>query len=102
MIGSEIEDYNNRYHELAGLCPHMVTPEYKGVKKYLGGLAPEIESLVSSSDPATVTQAIRIAQRMTDLAVNQGKLPKRGEAAKTFDNKRKWENNNSKTPNHQS
>ncbi|KAI3825232.1 hypothetical protein L1987_06712 [Smallanthus sonchifolius] len=37
MEGSEIELYTTRSHELATMCPHMVTPDYKRIELYIGG-----------------------------------------------------------------
>nr|GFC86122.1 reverse transcriptase domain-containing protein [Tanacetum cinerariifolium] len=33
---------NNRFHELAMLVLHLVTPESSRIKRYIAGLAPEI------------------------------------------------------------
>ncbi|KAI3695019.1 hypothetical protein L1987_78007 [Smallanthus sonchifolius] len=50
MEGSEIELYTTRSHELATMCPHMVTPDYKRIELYIGGLVPQIQSMVTSSN----------------------------------------------------
>ncbi|KAI3712020.1 hypothetical protein L1987_70569 [Smallanthus sonchifolius] len=54
MEGSEIELYTTRSHELATMCPHMVTPDYKRIELYIGGIVPQIQSMVTSSNPATI------------------------------------------------
>lgn len=82
MVGSKIEEYTSRSHELARLCPHMVTTTFKRIEKYLGGLAPQIQGMVTSSNPATIQHAIRLAHQLTDQAVAQGTLPKRDKHAK--------------------
>ncbi|KAI3795824.1 hypothetical protein L1987_38484 [Smallanthus sonchifolius] len=97
MEGSEIEAYTTRSHELANLCPQMVTPPYKRIDKFIDGLVPQIQSMVTSSNPTTIQQAIRLAHRLTDQAVAQGTLPPRGALSKTTDNKRKFDNSFTKT-----
>jgi hypothetical protein len=47
--GSEIEVYTSRYHELLVLCPNMVTAEFQRVERYLEGLVPQIQSMLTSS-----------------------------------------------------
>ncbi|KAI3802031.1 hypothetical protein L1987_30154 [Smallanthus sonchifolius] len=44
MEGSEIELYTPRSHELATMCPHMVTTDYKRIELYIRGLVPQIQS----------------------------------------------------------
>ncbi|KAI3797412.1 hypothetical protein L1987_32669 [Smallanthus sonchifolius] len=85
MEGSEIELYTTRSHELATMCPHMVTPDYKRIELYIGGLVPQIQSMVTSSNPTTIQQTIRLAHKLTDQAVTQGTLPPRGSASKPTD-----------------
>ncbi|GJU55899.1 hypothetical protein Tco_1229613 [Tanacetum coccineum] len=42
MIGANHAGYTDRFHELAKLVPHLVTPESARIKRYMAGLAPEI------------------------------------------------------------
>nr|GFB55485.1 hypothetical protein [Tanacetum cinerariifolium] len=49
IVGSDIDGYTARFHELARLVPHMVTPESQRVNRYIRGLAPEIKAHVTSS-----------------------------------------------------
>ncbi|KAI3686736.1 hypothetical protein L1987_80420 [Smallanthus sonchifolius] len=92
MEGSEIELYTTRSHELATMCPHMVTPDYKRIELYIGGLVPQIQSMVTSSNPTTIQQTIRLAHKLTDQAVTQGTLRPRGSVPKPTDNnKRKFD-----------
>ncbi|KAI3756076.1 hypothetical protein L1987_55889 [Smallanthus sonchifolius] len=86
MEGSEIELYTTRSHELATMCPHMATPDYKRIELYIGGLVPQIQSMVTSSNPTTIQQTIRLAHKPTDQAVTQGTLPPRGSVSKSTDN----------------
>ncbi|KAI3819829.1 hypothetical protein L1987_13681 [Smallanthus sonchifolius] len=86
MEGSEIELYTTRSHELATMCLHMVTPDYMRIELYIGGLVPQIQSMVTSSNPTTIKQTIRLAHKLTDQAVTQGTLPQRGSVSKSTDN----------------
>ena len=66
MEGSEIEAYTTRSHELAVLCPQLVEPAYKRIEKCINGLVPQIQSMVTSSKPATIHDAIHLAPKLTD------------------------------------
>nr|GEV58193.1 putative reverse transcriptase domain-containing protein [Tanacetum cinerariifolium] len=63
MVGSDIDGYTARFHELARLVPHMVTPESQRVNRY--SLAPKIKAHVTSSQPATIQGAVSMANRLT-------------------------------------
>ncbi|KAJ0466515.1 putative transcription factor interactor and regulator CCHC(Zn) family [Helianthus annuus] len=107
MVGSEIEAYTKRSNELAVLCPTMVDPPYKRIELYLKGLAPEIQSHVTSANLENIQEIQRLAHRITDQAVDQNKLPKRVNAtanvttsvtpATSGDSKRKWDGDSSKS-----
>nr|GEX19269.1 hypothetical protein [Tanacetum cinerariifolium] len=59
MVGSDIDGYTARFHELARLMPYMVTPESQRVNRYIWSLAPEIKAHVTSSKPATIQGVIK-------------------------------------------
>ncbi|GKB21224.1 hypothetical protein Tco_0855147 [Tanacetum coccineum] len=40
MVGAGHAAYTDRYHELARLVPHLVTPENRRIERYVYGLAP--------------------------------------------------------------
>ncbi|KAI3777866.1 hypothetical protein L1987_47669 [Smallanthus sonchifolius] len=102
MEGSEIELYTTRSHELATMCPHMVTPAYKRIELYIGGLVPQIQSMVTSSNPTTIQQTIRLAHKLTNQAVTQGTLPPRKSASKSADNNKcKFDNSSSNNKGYQ-
>ncbi|KAJ0935712.1 putative retrotransposon gag domain-containing protein [Helianthus annuus] len=42
MVGSEIEAYTSKHHDLVFLCPDMARPVSKQIELYIGGLVPEI------------------------------------------------------------
>ncbi|GJU86775.1 putative reverse transcriptase domain-containing protein [Tanacetum coccineum] len=46
-IGANHVFYTDRFHELAKLVPHLVTPESSRIKRYINGLAPQIPEELS-------------------------------------------------------
>jgi hypothetical protein len=54
MEGSEIKAYTTRFHNLAILCPQMVAPEHKRIERYIDGLVPQIQGMVTSSNQTTI------------------------------------------------
>ncbi|GKC23565.1 reverse transcriptase domain-containing protein [Tanacetum coccineum] len=42
MVGVVHAAYTDRFHDLARLVPHLVTPENKRIERYIYGLAPQI------------------------------------------------------------
>ncbi|GJY72835.1 putative reverse transcriptase domain-containing protein [Tanacetum coccineum] len=65
MVGSDIDGYTARFHELARLVPHLVTPENQRVNLYIRSLAPEIKAHVTSSKPTTIQSVVSMANRLT-------------------------------------
>ncbi|GKA10279.1 putative reverse transcriptase domain-containing protein [Tanacetum coccineum] len=80
MVGSDIDGYTARFHELAKLVPHMVTPGSQRVNRYIRGLAPEIKPYVTSSKPATIQDAISMANRLTTDGIKDGLFKKKENA----------------------
>ncbi|GJV49654.1 hypothetical protein Tco_1439866 [Tanacetum coccineum] len=99
MKGDDIEGYNNRFHELAVMCPNLVTPESKKIKRYVLGLPKRVKGNVTSSKPANIHKAINMDHELVEQAV-QTKATRIGES-----NKRKWEdhqkNNSNNNTHHQ-
>ncbi|GKA71167.1 hypothetical protein Tco_0777306 [Tanacetum coccineum] len=96
--GDDIEGYNNRFHDLALLCPDLVTPEMKKIERYIRGLPERVKANVTSSKPASFHDAINMARELIEQAI-QAKAMRIGES-----NKRKWEehqrnNNNNRNNN---
>ncbi|GKB39800.1 putative reverse transcriptase domain-containing protein [Tanacetum coccineum] len=93
----DIEAYNNRFHELALMCPELVPTEKKKIEKYIRGFPERIKGNITSSKPATLHDAINMARELVEQAV-QGRATRIGES-----NKRKWEdhqrNTNNNNPN---
>ncbi|GJW34277.1 putative reverse transcriptase domain-containing protein [Tanacetum coccineum] len=64
LKGTDIDGYINRFHELALLCPRMVEPEQVKVEQYIRGLSKNIRGDVTSSQPATIDHAVRMAYQL--------------------------------------
>ncbi|GJV05475.1 putative reverse transcriptase domain-containing protein [Tanacetum coccineum] len=58
MVGANHAAYTNRFHELAKLVPHLVTPELSRIKRYIAGLAPEIRGILRATQPTTIQTAL--------------------------------------------
>ncbi|GJT64425.1 putative reverse transcriptase domain-containing protein [Tanacetum coccineum] len=77
MVGSYIDGYTARFHELARLVPHMVTPENQCVNRYIRGLAPEIKAHVTSSKPTSIQSVVSMANRLTIDGIKDGIFKKK-------------------------
>nr|KAJ0207887.1 hypothetical protein LSAT_V11C500261100 [Lactuca sativa] len=58
MKGSETNAYTARFNDLAIMCPALVTPEYKKIKRYIWGLESQIKGMrqdVATNYAATTT-----------------------------------------------
>ncbi|GJS80579.1 putative reverse transcriptase domain-containing protein [Tanacetum coccineum] len=91
MVGADHAGYTNRFHELAKLVPHLVTPEAKRVTRYINGLPSQIRGMLRATQPATIQAAILTAGILTDEAVRSGTLAKAGEKRKERDEASKSE-----------
>ncbi|GJX67387.1 putative reverse transcriptase domain-containing protein [Tanacetum coccineum] len=65
-IGANPAAYTDRFHELAKLVPHLVTPESARIKRYVAGLAPKIKGMLKATQPTTIQDAILRAGILTD------------------------------------
>ncbi|GJZ47623.1 putative reverse transcriptase domain-containing protein [Tanacetum coccineum] len=98
MVGAGHVAYTDRFHELARLVPHLVTPESRMIERYVYGLAPQIRRMVEATEPKTIQKAVQISSALTDEAVRNGsikKVEKRGNVGEPskdrsgrYDNKR--------------
>ncbi|GJS47165.1 hypothetical protein Tco_0597286 [Tanacetum coccineum] len=85
MKGDDIDGYTNHFHELAVMCPTLVTPEYKKNERYIWWLPERAHGNVTSSKPATIHEAVCMTCGLVDQAV-------RAKATRISDtNKRKWQ-----------
>ncbi|GJU79884.1 putative reverse transcriptase domain-containing protein [Tanacetum coccineum] len=64
LKGTDIDGYTNRFQELALLCPRMVEPEQVKVEQYIRGLSKNIRGDVTSSRPAGIDEAVRMAYQL--------------------------------------
>ncbi|GJW30676.1 hypothetical protein Tco_0047551 [Tanacetum coccineum] len=91
--GGDIEAYNNRFHELALMCPDLVPNEKKKFERYIKGSPERIKGNITSARPTTLHDAINLARELVEQAV-QGKAARVNES-----NKRKWEEHQKNNPN---
>ncbi|GJY44076.1 putative reverse transcriptase domain-containing protein [Tanacetum coccineum] len=76
MVGVGHAVYTDRFHELARLVPHIVTPEGKRIKRYVYGLDPQIRGMVAATEPKTIQKVVQIAGTLTDEAFRNGSIKK--------------------------
>ncbi|GJW78057.1 putative reverse transcriptase domain-containing protein [Tanacetum coccineum] len=62
----DIVAYTQRFNELALMCPRMVEPERVKVDAYIRGLTDNIKGEVTSSKPANLNEAVRMAHKLMD------------------------------------
>ncbi|GJU91058.1 reverse transcriptase domain-containing protein [Tanacetum coccineum] len=91
MVGANHAAYTDRFHELAKLVPHLVTPESSRIKRYIAGLAPEIRGMLQATQPTTIQTAILRVGILTDEAVSCGTLTKGSDKRKGVDEPSKTE-----------
>ncbi|GKC05724.1 putative reverse transcriptase domain-containing protein [Tanacetum coccineum] len=82
MVGANHAAYTDRFHELAKLVPHLVTPESSRIKGCIAGLALEIRGMLRATQPTTIQNEILRAGILTDEAVSCGTLTKGNEKRK--------------------
>ncbi|GKD31989.1 reverse transcriptase domain-containing protein, partial [Tanacetum coccineum] len=76
MVGAGHAAYTDRFHELARLVAHLVTPEGKRIERYAYGLALQIRGMVAAKEPKTIQKAVQIAGTLTDEALRNGSIKK--------------------------
>nr|GEU54098.1 reverse transcriptase domain-containing protein [Tanacetum cinerariifolium] len=81
MVGTVHVAYTNRYHDLARLVPHLLTPK-KRINRYNYGLALQIRGMVAVAEPITIHMAVQKAGTLTDKAIRNGSLKKNPEKRK--------------------
>ncbi|GJY11253.1 putative reverse transcriptase domain-containing protein [Tanacetum coccineum] len=85
MVGANHAAYTDRFHELAKLVLHLVTPELTRIKRYVAGLAPKIRGMLKATQPITIQDAILRADILTDEAISYGTLSKSNEKRKAVE-----------------
>ncbi|GKE47653.1 reverse transcriptase domain-containing protein [Tanacetum coccineum] len=76
MVGAGHATYTDRFHELARLVPHLVTPESRMIERYVYGLAPQIRRMVVAMELKTIQKVVHISGALTDEAVRNGSIKK--------------------------
>jgi len=97
-IGYDIDTYIRRFQELAALCPSMVSDNEKLLEAFIGGLPEVIQGDVTSFDPQTIEEAIRVTQKLMAQVVKRGKYTtnrNNNNPNNRFNNNRANYNNNS-------
>ncbi|GJS54128.1 putative reverse transcriptase domain-containing protein [Tanacetum coccineum] len=79
IVGAGHAAYTDRFHELARLVPHLVTPENKRIERYIYGLALQIRGVVAAMEPSTIQKTMQIAGTLTDKALRNGSIKKNHE-----------------------
>ncbi|KAJ0752548.1 putative retrotransposon gag domain-containing protein [Helianthus annuus] len=98
MEGPKIAEYVQRFHDLSHVVPYMVTPEFKRIEGFIWGLAPQIMSMVTTSKPATITEAIDLSVALIEEAIRINKFSnsehkkKETHVESSGENKRKFSN----------
>ncbi|GKA63295.1 putative reverse transcriptase domain-containing protein [Tanacetum coccineum] len=90
MVGAGHAAYTDRFHELARLVPHLVTPKSRMIERYVYGLAPQIRRMVAATEPKTMQKVVQISGALTNEAVRNGsikKVEKRGNVGETSKDK---------------
>nr|GEY69776.1 hypothetical protein [Tanacetum cinerariifolium] len=62
LKGDDIEAYNNRFHELALMCPDLVPNEKKKIERCMKGFPERIKGNITSIRPTTLHEAINLAR----------------------------------------
>ncbi|GKE36078.1 putative reverse transcriptase domain-containing protein, partial [Tanacetum coccineum] len=96
MVGAGHVAYTDRFHELARLVTHLVTPESRMIERYVYGLALQIRGMVAAMEPKTIQKAVQISGALTDEAVRNGsikKVEKRGNVGEPSKDKNGMDDN---------
>ncbi|GJU60472.1 hypothetical protein Tco_1238238 [Tanacetum coccineum] len=76
MVGAGHAAYTDRFHELARLVSHLVTPDSRKIERYAYGLAPQIRRMVAATELKTIQKAVHIFGALIDEAVRNGSIKK--------------------------
>ena len=92
--GNDLKTYDQRFQELALLCPTKVPDLEKLLERYVEGLPRSIEGNVTASKPQTLEEAISIAQKLLEREIKRGQTQGNNDHKRKFDDKRTTLNNN--------
>ncbi|GJW14945.1 putative reverse transcriptase domain-containing protein, partial [Tanacetum coccineum] len=103
MVGAGHFAYTDRFHELARLVLHLLTPESRMIERYVYGLVPQIHGMVAATEPKTIQKAVQISSALTNESVRNGsikKVEKRGNVGEpSKDRSRRVDNKRTRTVN---
>ncbi|GKD68442.1 reverse transcriptase domain-containing protein [Tanacetum coccineum] len=74
MVGAGHTTYTDRFHELARLVPHFVTPKSRMIKRYVYGLTSQIRGMVAATELNSIQKAVQISGALTDEVVRMDQL----------------------------
>nr|GFC35717.1 hypothetical protein [Tanacetum cinerariifolium] len=74
MVMASHTVYTDRFHELARLVSHLVTPESKRIERYVYGISLQIRGMVAATEPKTIQKAMQIADTLTNEALRNGSI----------------------------
>ncbi|GKA30092.1 putative reverse transcriptase domain-containing protein [Tanacetum coccineum] len=74
MVRAGQAAYTDRFHELARLVPHLVTPNSRMIKRYVYGLAPQIHGMMAAMEPKTIQKVVQISGAVTNEVVRNGSI----------------------------
>ncbi|GJY86151.1 putative reverse transcriptase domain-containing protein [Tanacetum coccineum] len=90
MVWAGHAAYTDRFHELAKLLAHLLTPESRMIERYVYGLAPQFREMVAATKPKTIHMAVQISGALTNEVVRNGsikKVEKRGNVGEPIKDK---------------
>ncbi|GJS02459.1 reverse transcriptase domain-containing protein [Tanacetum coccineum] len=76
MVGAGHAAYIDRFHKLARLVPHLVTPKSRMIERYVYGHTTQIREMVAAMELKTIQKAVQISGALTDEAVRNGSIKK--------------------------
>nr|GFA58857.1 hypothetical protein [Tanacetum cinerariifolium] len=66
LRGDDIEAYNNRFLELALMCPDLVPNEKKKIERYMKGFPERIKGNITSARPMTLHETVDLARELVE------------------------------------
>ncbi|GKD66003.1 putative reverse transcriptase domain-containing protein [Tanacetum coccineum] len=68
MVGANHVAYTDRFHELAKLVSHLVTPESKCIDMYIYELVPQIRRMIRATQPTTIqSHALKNSEKRKEV-----------------------------------
>nr|GEX00742.1 reverse transcriptase domain-containing protein [Tanacetum cinerariifolium] len=96
MVGAGHVAYTDRFHELARLVSHLVTPKNRKIERYVYGLDLQIYGMVAAMELKPMQKAVQIFGALTNEAVRNEsikKVEKRGNMGEPSQDKNSKDDN---------